>query len=532
MIHFSIKNEIKRAVCRPAFAAGVFLQIFLLWIGAWEDWGFRDQVDAFYLFALSRESAIFSLFAPIVVILPYIPVIASDWQRKTVYGHIYRSGTRPYIISRIAAAAVSGGMAMAMGTWLYGLACIYFSPADSFIVEVWRSYADNTWLESAFRSAGGREYIWLSIGLDGLTGIVWAGAGLLISLLFRHPLISLLGTQGVYLLFLRTPFLSKYYQPNTFFASGLGVRHSSLINLLLIQLLVITIIWLFTYVYILRSIRKLGVNLSKIDGYQHVFRVPSALRESDVWLLVLPLMLIRPFIFNAQAQSVPGVLLHGLGGFPFQEQSTVNDIAQWFLLIIPPLLIALISLQRELSGRLYLTLYRMKTERAWLRQQIKQQAVVCLVYTTVQAIILIGWGVVKGLSTGSAVVFLAEAGAKIVSFSSAFMVIPLLATHLMVLCLLLTFTLLILNNSVIAAVTTLIVSIASVWIVQVDRFRAFILGYTGMLLRSSLIEPNQFTPLVQILIQIVLIMLLILACYISVSYHKRFIHQKARSIND
>ena len=108
-----VYNELKRAVLRWSFLAGVALQVFLLWLGAREDWGFRDQVDAFYLFALSRENAMFSLFSPMAAMLPYVLAFAGDWQRKAVYYQLHRSGVRRYNVSRIAAGTLSGGLALA-----------------------------------------------------------------------------------------------------------------------------------------------------------------------------------------------------------------------------------------------------------------------------------------------------------------------------------------------------------------------------------------------------------------------------------
>lgn len=527
-----VYNELKRAVLRWSFLAGVALQVFLLWLGAREDWGFRDQVDAFYLFALSRENAMFSLFSPMAAMLPYVLAFAGDWQHKAVYYQLHRSGVRRYNVSRIAAGTLSGGLALAMGTFLYALACILLSPQDSLIVEVWRTYADGSWLESAFHSAGGKGYMWLSVGLDSLAGMVWACVGLLAGILFRQPIVAVLTTQATYLTFLRVPFLSALYKPNAHFVPSASSGTLGLERILLDQWLIIAVVSLLTALTVRRAALRLGVNHSPLRRLQRYLCLPGVLRETDVWLAVLPFLLLRPFIFTMGSQSAADALLYGLGGFPYVEMPTANDVSQWFLLLIPPLMVSMVSLRREASSRLYMTLYRFGGTASWLWRQLGQQALVCAVYVFAQAAVLLGWAALRGLGFGSAVVFLAEEGARIVSFQETLLALPLLAAHLCVLCFLTTLAFLLTNNGMASVLLALLISVGSAWLVRIGQYRALILGYTGMLLRSSLIYPGHVNPWIQIVIQIGLCALLALACQMVAGYSRRFVHRKAGQAHD
>lgn len=527
-----VYNELKRAVFRWSFLAGVALQGFLLWLGAWEDWGFRDQVDAFYLFALSRENAMFSLFSPMAAILPYVLAFAGDWQHKAVYYQLHRSGVRRYTVSRIAAVVLSGGLALATGTFLYALACILLSPQDSFIVEVWRTYADGSWLQSAFHSVGGRGYMWLSVGLDGLAGMVWACVGLLAGILFRQPIIAALTTQAVYLMFLRVPFLSALYKPNAHFTPSESNETLGLGRILMDQWLIIAAVSLLTALFVRRGALRLGVNRSPLRRLQRYLRLPGVLREMDVWLVVLPFLLLRPFIFTMSTRSAAEALLHGLGGFPYVEMPTANDVSQWFLLLIPPLMISMVSLRREASSRLYMTLYRFGGTASWLWRQLGQQALMCTVYVVAQAAVLLGLAALRGLGFGSAVLLLAEEGAQIITFQDTLLVLPLLTAHLCALCFFTTMAFLLTNRGMASMLLVLLISVGSAWLVRIGQYRAFILGYTGMLLRSSLMYPGHINPWIQIVIQIGLCALLALACQMAAGYNRRFVHRKVGQAHD
>lgn len=528
----STRNEVARAVFSRTFLASVLLQMFLLWLGAREDWQFRDQVDAFYLFALSRENAMFSLFAPMVAVLPYVLTFAADWQQKSVYFQIHRQSRHEYTVSRIAAAVLSGGLAMALGTSFYAVACLFLSPANSHIVEVWRSYADGSWLEPFFRSTGGRGYMCLSIGLDALAGMVWVCVGLMLAIAFRQPIIALLGTQATYLLFLRVPMLSHLYQPNLYFVPAISPGSLSLLQIIGVQLAIIMSLAVFLLLIIPKRTYKLGVNLSMTFKLQRLLRLPFVLKEANVWLVVFPFVFLRPLIFFGNTQSLAAGILHGLGGFIFEDPPTINNLAQWFLLLIPPLMLTSISLRRELSSRIYIVLYRYGRVSSWLRYQFWQQILVCLTYVLAQTALIVVCGLARGVSAGPAVVFMFEDAARIISFETTLLAIPLVIVHLVALCVLLTLLTILMNNSFASIVTTLLLSIGSVWLATSPESNVLLLSCTGMLMRSSVIYPDQVVPALQIAIQILLVTLFAMVTIVAASYNKRFIHQKVSITND
>ena len=156
----------------------------------------------------------------------------------------------------------------------------------------------------------------------------------------------------------------------------------------------------------------------------------------------------------------------------------------------------------------------------------------CTVYVVAQAAVLLGLAALRGLGFGSAVLLLAEEGAQIITFQDTLLVLPLLTAHLCALCFFTTMAFLLTNRGMASMLLVLLISVGSAWLVRIGQYRAFILGYTGMLLRSSLMYPGHINPWIQIVIQIGLCALLALACQMAAGYNRRFVHRKVGQAHD
>jgi hypothetical protein len=129
-------TELKRAALSPGFlaaaagtaAAGLIggrdTAVMLARGGAWESMG---EMWEQLMFA-AMYSNIFLLVLPILSTLPYTGAFADDLNSQFIRTYLPRAGRRRYLISRTAATALSGGMAVTLGVLMLMLAYIVAFP--------------------------------------------------------------------------------------------------------------------------------------------------------------------------------------------------------------------------------------------------------------------------------------------------------------------------------------------------------------------------------------------------------------------
>ena len=96
----SFETDIGRAILSRGFAAGVLLEILILFIA-----GF--------------DSDLFRMTVPVLCTLPYSTAWLADYQSGFIKAYLPRSGVTAYILGKILACGISGGAVEVLGGWLY-----------------------------------------------------------------------------------------------------------------------------------------------------------------------------------------------------------------------------------------------------------------------------------------------------------------------------------------------------------------------------------------------------------------------------
>ncbi len=541
-----ILNDLRRGIINRAFLVAVLLQILLLYFGGREDWPYYAGLDGFYLFAASRELSVTHLYFPIIVCLPFALSFASDMRQGFIFSELHRSGRARYITARIMANTIAGALAVGLGTAIYALACILLSQPSSYRVEVWRTYADGNWLEPFLRTNYGRPYMLLCIILDMMGGAVWATVCLALSTIYPNPIFSLLGTQIIYLAFVRIPPFSTLINPiplirPTFFNSALTLKGIIARQLFCYMVFLGMSIW-----GLYKALKNIAVyNKGLLQVFSPFWvRSRKGKATSSNWLsrcfggMLHPtfllvagcLILIRPFVFRVEKGSMAMSLLSLIGGIPYQDIPSVGDIAAWMLLLMPCLLGVGLQLQQEFTGRMYFTLYRYRSGAKWFLSVFRSNAIVCIGYGMFQALWIIIWCYINRIGGWDAWGY---------DFSGTWInaqgvwpwVVPMLCIHL-VLIAVVQMVIHIASGSGIAAIGgALLVWISTVWFGSTpSAISSFLPGNIGMVLRSSNYGSLYGSPALQFLTQIVLTIILVYTGSIISQKMQNCLHMKVRNV--
>ncbi len=98
----SFEMDLKRAVCSVKFAAGVLLQLLIL-------------------FQAGFASELFYISVPVVAAFPYASEWLTEYQSGFLKSYLPRSGRHSYIIGKFLACSFSGGLAEWLSCWLFQL---------------------------------------------------------------------------------------------------------------------------------------------------------------------------------------------------------------------------------------------------------------------------------------------------------------------------------------------------------------------------------------------------------------------------
>ena len=96
----SFETDMGRAILSRGFAAGVLLDILIL-------------------FTAGFDSDLFRMTVPVLCTLPYSTAWLADYQSGFIKAYLPRSGVTAYILGKILACGLSGGGAELLGSWIY-----------------------------------------------------------------------------------------------------------------------------------------------------------------------------------------------------------------------------------------------------------------------------------------------------------------------------------------------------------------------------------------------------------------------------
>lgn len=503
----TIINELRRSI-GYRLALGVFFQLLLLLVGGLEDWSFASQVDGFYLFSISRENALFLLFSPLAAIIPYALQFLGDWEQRIIYHSLHRCGKRAFVSSKIIATIMSGALATALGTLLYALICICFAPADSKIVEAWRTYGDGTWLEHFFRSYSGREYMFVCVGLDAIAGSIWSAIALLLSCILRSKVASLLGTAILFFSFVRIHDLRALYYPSSYYVPTIDQPVKELSDILITQIVVLCILCVLIVFFMSYKLKELGLAKKKKTCSLRLNRYITK-NNKWIWITTIFLILIRTLLLDNYQESIYEQLLNCMGGIPFEESINVNSLSQWFLLLLPLIIYNSLLLKNNFSSWRYMTIHRFGRKKAWLFNIIRKQVMFCLAYVLIQFASVLLWGACKGTNFDAIANNSINGYSSYVGFFICILIIPFLSIHFFVLCCLETSAFFFSKSVTVSAVIVLLIHAITI---VISNYPGTIwnLESNGMLLRSSIFYEEQIPLSLCFLFQTTMIVLLIL----------------------
>lgn len=98
----SFEADIRRAVCSKGFAAGLVIEVLILFYG-----GF--------------DSGIFRMCVPVIAAFPYATAWLSEYKSGYIKAYLPRTGVTPYILGKFLACGISGGLLEFLGCGLYVL---------------------------------------------------------------------------------------------------------------------------------------------------------------------------------------------------------------------------------------------------------------------------------------------------------------------------------------------------------------------------------------------------------------------------
>lgn len=98
----SFETDLKRSIISFPFLIGVLLEVVILLIGDF-------------------NSDLFKISVPIIATFPYSTAWLLDYQSGFIKSYIPRCGIKQYILGKIIACGVSGGLVEMLGCWLYSL---------------------------------------------------------------------------------------------------------------------------------------------------------------------------------------------------------------------------------------------------------------------------------------------------------------------------------------------------------------------------------------------------------------------------
>lgn len=377
----AMRYELRRAFVNPLFVLTIGIQILFLYLGGMEDWPYAKDLDSFYLFAVSQEFGVAHLFVPILVLLPSGLSLIQELNTGYTLFALHRSSRKSWVAGKHLAVILSGATAVALGTLVYVAACLLLAPENGYRVEVWRSYADGHWLEPYLRNDCGKPYLFLSVGLSFLSGMVWSCVGLLLIHLCSNAVIVLILSESIFLLCTRVPLLKQCIDPvemlqPTFFSDQYPLQ-----RIAATQLGTAAVLLMLSIGLMFRKSHRLTLYQRHTTFKRLTAATMNWLQISPIVLLFFALMaFLRPIIFIGDRSSIGTMLLSLAGGMAYHEQPSVADLAQWMLLWSPCFVHVGLITQHEFSSYMQIKIYRYGREDTWIRNILRRSVFPCIAY--------------------------------------------------------------------------------------------------------------------------------------------------------
>ncbi len=483
-----LMNEVKRAFLQPLFFLSVGLQCLFLYLGGAEDWPHAQGLDAFYLFAVSQEMGVAHLFLPILVFLPHCLTFIQEMNSGYTLLQLHRMGRREWITGKITATVLSGAVAVALGTLLYVWACLLLAPADGYRVAVWRTYADGHWLEPYLRSHNGVPYLFLSVGLSFLSGLVWSSVCVLLASLCANGVMVLLAAESIYLLCARVSLLRLICDPVEMLQPSFYQDLYPLKRILWTQGGIFLAALLLTVLILGKKSRCMGLYQQGRRFFRSMAQKAMDRLQLSAGILFIFMLaaVLRPMIFIGNADSQGTMLLSLVGGIPFGDEPSVSDLAQWMLLWLPCMIHVGLIVQHECSNYRYIRIYRFGGARKWVKHIWQRSIWPCVFYILLTLGSIIGYAQLQGI-TGWTAFSWTEEGALVDQGSYLLWLTPALLLHAVFVCTLQIGITFCLRNSHAASFVTLLLMMGSAWFARKpSTVASFVPGNMGMVLRFGL----------------------------------------------
>lgn len=500
-----IGQEIKKALCNPFFVLAVLLQVLLLYDGAREDWVNPQTAGAFYLFNVAKTLGSAQLFIPLIASLPHAMSYASEKRSGFLVLSYYRTGKTNYIAGKILSVLISGGLALGLGTLLYAGACILLSPAVTEASNDWRAYQDGTWMAPYCEAAFGRPYIFLSVMMDASTGVLWSSVTLLFSVLVAHPIFALIASQCFFMVVVSSPVLRSIFNP--MIPADLSAYYSKTPTpgvLLAQEGLFLTVVLLLTCLLFIYQLNH--VSFSRGHGRSRtspLHRLMAHIKIPRTALyFALALLIARPILFGLYSITTGETLIYLMGGALYHSVSSFAETAQWFLLLIPCMLMISMYMAQELSPRLYLSLHRHGSGGRWYGSMLRESLLPCLGYILLQYAWIIIFCALTGRTGDSALVYLDYGQVNYTPYIR--WILPVLLAHILMITTLQLGLTLWTGNSLYPMLGVLFMLILSSWVGHGlhNPSSSYYIGNWGMVVRSDIAGELQITPGTMVLIQL------------------------------
>lgn len=152
---------------------------------------FNSSVDVLYLFRVSVEYiGVYHLMFILMCTIPYSTSFCTEFNSKNFKYSIIRSDATSYCWSKIIACSISGGLAIALGTFIFIFCTSFFIPLVNSNPEIYSLFAYTT---GGQLLGQGKYIIYFSIYiiLTFFKGVLWSAIGLAISAYIPNIFVAL-----------------------------------------------------------------------------------------------------------------------------------------------------------------------------------------------------------------------------------------------------------------------------------------------------------------------------------------------------
>jgi len=214
--------------------------------------------DALMTFSLSRSMGMLTYVAPLFSALPFAAGFCADWNSGFAGAAAMRSGNRRYMLSKVLACALSGGLVPAIATLLFIILLNLRFPTDP---ELMRSFAYgdpfNLVLNMGAPIGLGFYYAGMVL-MQFMAGTCWAMSGLMFSAFMPNVLLTLCVPLATYRLSLEIYYWFELpYWLNLPLLQDCTVEMNYVLTLLTGLFVFGTVTLIFAIVFAVRATRRL-----------------------------------------------------------------------------------------------------------------------------------------------------------------------------------------------------------------------------------------------------------------------------------